>query len=123
MATDFVLRLVVTDTGVHPVPDPDDTARVAEIVRDSVAYGGAKVVEIRDIVLSVDLPSTPVLADAEVREELRVPQDIRDVLEEEMRRRRISDRNTMWDVLMEALPPGRFEVYREPGMRGFRRLD
>jgi hypothetical protein len=124
MKTDVPIKLLVTDKGVKVIDfdTEDDRDRLRELIYGAVMYDGAKVVEIREITVTVDLPETPVSARAEGKTH-SVPQDVRDLVEEEMKKRGTRDRDQAWDILMDALSPGLYRVTKEPGMRGLKRED
>jgi hypothetical protein len=116
------IRLLVTDVGVRAFESDVGDEAVREAVRNAVAWEGARAVEVRDVAIEVELLARPAPRTADAKPVVEVAQDIRELVEAELRRRRREVGDEAWDVLMDALHPGTYEIKRADGMRGMRRL-
>lgn len=121
---EVLVRLLVSDKGVHVLNSKEDVDReeLSNLLQEEIRWEGAKVVEIREVTISVALLPTPVKASAEAKPVLSVPEDVRDMVEDEFKRRRVQDRDAAWDTIMDALEPGLYRIKKEPGMRGISKL-
>ena len=125
--TTVKVRLLVTDKEASVIGGVDggyeDRERIADRAKDALVYEGAQVVEVRDVEIPVTLLETPAPVPTEPKGEIVVPVDVRQYVEQELKRIGRQVRDETWDLFMDVVPPGFFQFYRDPGVRGMRRIE
>jgi hypothetical protein len=115
------VTLLVTDVGAF-VLDSEEQDAVMERIREVVRWENARAIEIRKVEFPVQLLETPVLAEVTALPVLNIPQDIKDAVTQVMKERRMQIVDQSWDLLMDAMQPGLYRIYKEEGVRGISRV-
>lgn len=117
------VTLLVTDKDVRVLGGGElEDSEIRDAVSEAVRWRDARAVEVRMLTFPVALLEAPKPQTAEPKLDVAVPQDVRALVESEMRRRYRHAQNEAWDLFLDALEPGDYRVTREPGVRGLRKL-
>jgi hypothetical protein len=116
------LWLVVTDVGaVVASGDEEDRGEVGRLVSEAIRFEGAKVAEVRQVSFDVELLGPPVPEQVSPKPAIVVEQDIRELVEAEMKIRYMQDRDQAWDAIMSALPSGLYRITKDKYSRSMSR--
>lgn len=116
-------KLLVTDVGAKILDAGIDRTDLSEKVREAICWEGAKMVQICDFTIEVTLLEPPERTVDTVPVSRQIPEELQSLIEEEMKKRRKELRDEAWDILMDAFPAGKYEIYKENGLRGMKRID
>lgn len=117
------VKLLVTDVGAKVLDADIDRADLSEKVREAIRWEEARMVQICDFTIEVNLLEPPEKTIDPVPASRQIPEDLQKLIEQEMAKRKKELRDEAWDILMDAFPAGKYQIYKEGGVRGMKRID
>ena len=113
------IRLLVTDKDVTVLRDSSD---IREQVVEAFVYEGAKIAEIRDVTIEVELPVPSPTTNTTPIETIEVPIDVREAVRKAAEEKQIKTDEDRWREWMRVCPPGLYWFHRTDYSYGMTRI-